>query len=173
MALTKEQKKKVIEDLKKRIEDKKSIVFIDFAKVNSKDIFSFRQKLKAAGCNLKVSKKTLLGIAFGKNNAAIWEEAKKNIPGQLAIVFGIKDEVSPAKISAQFTKESENVKILGGIFENKFASKETVFAYSIIPSKEELLSKLVGSLASPISGFENVLQGNIKGLLYALSAIKN
>ena len=172
MALTKDQKKKAIDNLEQQIKDKKSVVFVDFAKVNSKDIFAFRKKLKESGCKLKVSKKTLLGIAFGKDNAAIWEEAKKNIPGQLAVVFGVKDGISPARVSAQFTKQSENIKILGGIFENKFADKETVFIYSAIPTREELLSKLVGSLASPISGFENVLQGNIKGLLYALSAIK-
>jgi len=172
MALTKDEKKKAIKSLEEKIEKQKSIVFIDFSKVNSKDIFAFRKKLKDAGCDLKVSKKTLLGIAFGKKNAELWEEAKKNIPGQLAVVFGMEDEVAPAKVSFQFTKQSENVKVLGGVFEKKFANREMIFALSTIPSRDELLAKLVGSLAAPISGFENVLQGNIKGLLYALSAIK-
>jgi len=172
VALTKEQKKRAVEDLKKNIDKQKSIVFVDFSKVNSKDIFAFRRKLKAAGCTLKVSKKTLLGIAFGEKYALIWKQAKEQIPGQLAVVFGIEDEVAPAKFSVQFSKENENLKILGGIFENKFIDKIEVVALSSIPSKEELMAKLVGSIASPVSGFLNVLQGNIKGLLNVLSKAK-
>jgi large subunit ribosomal protein L10 len=173
MALTKEQKQKAIKDLEKRISEQKSAVFIDFSKVNSKDIFDFRKKLKAAGCSLKVSKKTLLGIAFGKKYALMWEQAKKDIPGQLAVVFGVKDEIAPAKISGQFSKQNENLKILGGIFEDKFIGKVEVIALSKIPSREELLAKLVGSISSPISGFANVLQGNIKSLIRVLAKINN
>ncbi len=171
MALTKDQKKKIISDLKDKIGKQKSIVFVDFSKVNSKDIFTLRRKLKTAGCALKVAKKTLLGIAFGKDND-IWEKAKENIPGQLAVVFGIKDEIAPAKITEQFTKESENIKILGGIFESRFINKAEVIVLSKIPSREELLAKLVGSIFSPVSGLVNVLQRNIKGLVYVLSKIK-
>lgn len=147
------------------------MVFIDFSKVNSKDIFALRRKLKAADCAITVAKKTLLGVAFGKDND-IWKKAKENIPGQLAVVFGIKDEVAPAKITQQFTKESENIKILGGIFESRFIDKAEVIVLSAIPSKEELLAKLVGSIFSPVSGLVNVLQGNIKGLVYVLSKLK-
>ena len=172
MALTKDQKKKTIEDLKEKIDKQKSIVFIDFSKVNSKDIFALRKKLKVAGCILKVAKKTLLGIAFGKDNS-VWKGAEESIPGQLAVVFGIKDEMAPAKITEQFTKESDNIKILGGIFENRFIDKAEVVLLSRIPSKEELLSKLVGSISSPISSFINVLQGNIKGLINVLTKINN
>ena len=173
MALTKDQKKQVIASLEEKIAKQKSIVFIDFAKVNSPDIFAFRKKLKEAGCDLKVSKKTLLGIAFGKENAALWEEAKKNIPGQLAVVFGMEDEVAPAKVSFQFIKQSENVKILGGVFENKFADREMIFALSSIPSRDELLAKLAGSIKAPVSNFVYALNYNLKGLIYLLTKIKS
>jgi len=171
MALTKDQKKKTIEDLKEKIDKQKSIVFIDFSKVNSKDTFALRKKLKAAGCVLKVAKKTLLGIAFGKDNA-VWKGAEESIPGQLAVVFGIKDEMAPAKVTEQFSRES-GIKILGGIFENKFINNAEVIILSKIPSREELLSKLVGSISSPMSGLMNVLQGNIKGLINVLTKINN
>ncbi len=170
MALTKEQKKKTIEDLKKNLDKKKSIVFIDFSKIKSKDIFALRKKLKAANCVLKVAKKTLLGIAFGKESP-LWNKAKENIFGQLAVVFGFKDEIAPAKIIGQFSKENENIKILGGIFENKFIDKKEVIVLSNIPPREELLARLTGSIASPLSGLVNVLQGNIRGLINVLSKI--
>ncbi|MBU3934857.1 50S ribosomal protein L10 [Patescibacteria group bacterium] len=172
MALTKEQKQKVVEDLKKKIEQQKSVVFIDFSKVNSKDTFILRKKLKETGCVLKVAKKTLLKIAFGDKNKEIWQKIKDNSPGQLAVIFGTKDEMAPAKITQQFVKENENVKILGGIFESKFIDKAEVVILSAIPSKEELLAKLVGTLSAPVSGLVNVFRGNIKGLVYVLSRIK-
>ncbi|MDO8486187.1 MAG: 50S ribosomal protein L10 [Candidatus Staskawiczbacteria bacterium] len=171
MALVKEKKQKALKDLKENISKQKSVIFVDFSKVNSKDLFSLRKKLKEAGCALKVGKKTLIRIALGQSNISFWNKIKSNIPGQLALVFGIEDELSPAKISNQFSKTNENFKILGGIFENRFIEKEKVLALANLPSREELLGKIVGSIASPMSGFMNVLQGNIKGLVVVLSKI--
>jgi len=172
MALTKEQKQKQIKELKENILKQKSLIFVDFSKVNSKDMFGLRKNLKEAGCALKIVKKTLVRIALGQSNISFWQKIKENIPGQLALVFGIEDEVAPARISNKFAKEHENFKILGGLFENKFIERDRVLALANLPSKDELLAKLVGSIASPMSGFMNVLQGNIKGLITVLSKIK-
>jgi len=157
MALTKEKKQKSLTDLKSYIAKQKSIVFVDFAKVNSKDLFALRKSLKEAGCNLKVAKKTLARIAFGQSNISFWNKIKKNLPGQLALVFGIEDEIAPARISNKFLKVNENFKILGGIFENRFIDKERVLVLANIPTRDELLSKLVGSLASSMTNFVRVL----------------
>ncbi|MBI3337353.1 MAG: 50S ribosomal protein L10 [Candidatus Staskawiczbacteria bacterium] len=171
MALTKEKKQKALNDLKENISKQKSIIFVDFSKVNSEDLFSLRKKLKEAGCALKIGKKTLIRIAFGQSNISFWNKIKNSIPGQLALVFGISDELSPARISNQFSKTNENFKILGGIFENKFIEKEKVLVLANLPSREELLGKVVGSITAPLSGFVNVLQANIKGLTVVLSKI--
>lgn len=157
MPLTKEQKKKAIDELKKKVADQKSAVFLDFSKVNAQDLFTFRKELKAAGCALKVSKKTLLGLAFGEKYAAIWEQAKASIPGQLAVVFGTKDEIAPSRISVQFGKKAENLKVLGGIFEDKYIDKAKVLELASLPSRSELLSRLVGSLSSSMTKFVRVL----------------
>ena len=184
MALTKKQKTKQIESVKDKIakgpEGYPSVIFVDFAKVSAKDMFSLRKSLKEAGCNLKIVKKTLVRIAFGQSNISFWNKIKAIIPGQLALVFGIKDEIAPAKIASQFSKTNENLKILGGIFSARvpsgspcweFIDREKVLALANLPSKQELLGKLVGSIASPMSGFLTVLQGNIKGLVVVLSKI--
>ncbi len=172
MALTKEKKQKSLNDLKENISKAKSIIFADFSKVNSKDLFILRKNLKEAGCVLKIAKKTLVRISLGQSNISFWHKIKNNVPGQLALVFGIEDEVSPARISNQFLKTNENFKILGGIFEKRFIEKDRVLVLANLPSREELLSRMLASLSSPISGFENVLQGNIKGLLQVLSQIE-
>ena len=135
----------------------KSVFFADFSKVNSKDLFNLRKNLKEAGCVLKVAKKTLVRIAFGQSNISFWNKIKQSVPGQLVLVFGIQDEIAGARIANQFTKKNENLKILGGIFEGRFIDREKVLVLANIPSRNELLAKLVGSLVSPMASFVRVL----------------
>src|SRR3990167_9784846 len=97
MALTKAKKESNLKDIKSNIEKQKSVIFDDFSKVNSKDLFGLRKKLKEAGCNLKVGKKTLIRVAFGQSGITFWNKIKKIIPGQLALVFGFEDEIAPAR----------------------------------------------------------------------------
>lgn len=157
MALTKDQKAKQIDSIKDKLKDQKSMVFIDFAKVSSKDMFDLRKLLKEAGCNLKIVKKTLARIAFGRSKISFWNKIKPAIPGQLALVFGFEDEIAPARISYKFSKTSESLKILGGIWENKFIEKDKVLELGQIPPRNELLGRLVGSIASPMASFARVL----------------
>jgi len=157
MALTKLQKTKQIDSIKEKISNQKSVIFVDFNKVPSKDMFSLRKSLKEAGCNLKIAKKTLIRIAFGQSGISFWNKMKASIPGQLALVFGVEDEIAPARIANKFAKDHESFKILGGIFENRFIDRERVLVLANIPSRNELLSRLVGSLSSSITGFVRVL----------------
>ena len=157
MALTKEQKTKQIDSIKAKVANQKSMVFVDFAKVPSKDMFALRKSLKEGGCNLKIAKKTLVRVAFGQSNISFWNKIKSSVPGQLALVFGIEDEIAPARIANAFAKTHENFKILGGIFENRFIDKERVLVLANIPTRSELLGRLVGSIYSPVSSFVRVL----------------
>lgn len=157
MPLSKEQKTKQIDSVKENIAKQKSVIFVDFAKVPSKDLFSFRKSLKEAGCKLKIAKKTLVRIAFGQSGVSFWNKMKAVIPGQLALVFGIEDEIAPARISNQFGKTNEHFKILGGIFEKRFIDKAKVLELASIPPRNELLGRLVGSIYSPVSAFVRVL----------------
>ncbi len=157
MALTKAQKTKQIDSIKERLSNQKSMVFVDFAKVPSKEMFSLRKTLKENGCNLKIAKKTLVRVAFGQSNISFWNKIKSSIPGQLAVVFGVEDEIAPARIANNFAKTQENLKILGGIFEKRFIDREKVLVLANIPPRNELLGRLVGSIYSPVSSFVRVL----------------
>jgi len=157
MALTKAQKRKQIDSIKEKVAQQKSMVFVDFAKVPSKDMFSLRKTLKETGCNLKIAKKTLVRIAFGQSNISYWNKIKSSIPGQLAVVFGMEDEIAPARIANKFAKEHETFKILGGVFESRFIDREKVLVLANLPTRNELLGRLVGSLASSMTSFVRVL----------------
>lgn len=169
MALTKDKKKKVVEKIEDSIDSQKIMLFVGISKIKTKDLFGLKGKLKEKGNILTVVKKTLLGIA--SKNKGIPIDTKK-LEGETAVIFGKEDEISAAKIIRKFSRENENLKILGGIFENEMIGKEKVIVLSQIPSKLELLAKLVGSIKAPISGFVNVLGGNLRSLVYVLSQIK-
>jgi len=166
MVLTKVQKEKILEDLEEKIAKQKAMIFVDFTGLRVKDFSSLRKKLKAVGEEMKVAKKTLMGIAFKK--AKIEIETKK-LPGEAALVFGYKDELTPAKIVYQFSRECPNLKILGGFFGNKFLETEKIIELAKLPTREELLARLVGSISSPISNLVSVLEANIKGLITVLA----
>jgi len=169
MPLTKIQKQKILKDLKEKISKQKVTIFVDFTGLKVKDIFDLRKKLKMVDSQLKVAKKTLVQIAF--KETGLKTEIKK-LKGEIAFVFGLKDEISPAKIIFQFSQINPNLKILGGFLENKFIEAEKIVELAKLPTKEELLGKLVGSISAPISNFANVLKESIKGLIYVLSAIE-
>ncbi|TET84567.1 MAG: 50S ribosomal protein L10 [Candidatus Nealsonbacteria bacterium] len=169
MALTKEQKKKILEDLKEKIERQKAMIFVDFIGLKVKDLSNLRKKLRAADNELKVVKKTLLGSAFKERDFKIDIEKLK---GELAIIFGFKDGLSPAKIIYQFSQENPNLKILGGFFEKKFREAEEIITLAQLPTREELLAKLAGTIFAPVSNLAKVLEGNIRNLIYIISQIK-
>ena len=83
-----------------------------------------------------------------------------------------KDEISPTKTIFQFSRIDPNLKILGGFLENKFVEAEKIIELAKLPTREELLARLVGSISAPISNFVNVLKANIKGLIFVLKQIK-
>jgi len=119
MAKTKVQKKQIIEDLKQNLTNQKAIVFVDFQGLNARTLSELRNKLKESDCFLKVVKKTLLGLAFESLGDSSLKEEAKIMQGELALVFGFKDEIMPAKIIYQFSLENENLKILGGLGKNE------------------------------------------------------
>ncbi len=169
MAFTRAQKQTILQDLDKKIEKHKVIIFFDFTGLKVKDFSNLRKKIKAVGDELKVVKKTLMEIAFKK---AKIEADPKKMPGEVALVFGYKDGMGPAKTIYQFSKENEHLKILGGFFEDKFRTAEDIIILAQLPSREELLAKLLGTISAPVSNFVRVLQGNIRSLAYIISQIK-
>ena len=171
MPKTKEQKQKIIKDLEENFSLQKSIVLIGFSGSSSTSFFKLRNELKKSNCILMVVKKTLLQKTLGKLKQKSISEKITEIKGELALIFGLGDEIIPAKISYQSSKENESLKILGGIFDGKFLEKEKVIELAELPSREELLARLKGVLQSPISGFTRTLKANIKNLLYIFTQI--
>jgi large subunit ribosomal protein L10 len=168
MAITKAKKEEILTELKDKLSRQKSIVLVGITGLKVKDLSALRKQLRASGSELKVVKKTLAEKAL-KDQKIDFD--KKTFKTEVGFVFGFEDEILPAKTVYKFSKTNENLKILGGFLEGLYKDGKEVVVLAQLPGKQELLAKMVGSLSSPISGFVNVLQGNIKGLVLALNAI--
>lgn len=165
---TKAQKKELIKNLAQKIKDSTAVVFSDFKGLSVKNMTALRKELREKNVSFEVLKKTLLSIAL--KDAGIKLDAKK-IEGQIAIAVSPQDEVDAARIIAKMAKANENIKIAGGLLGKNVLTAEEVIALSKIPGREELLAKLVGTLNAPVSGFVNVLAGNLRGLVQVLKAV--
>ena len=133
------------------------------------DANTLRQKGRAVGVEVMIAKKSLLNRALEANGFTIQSD---ELEGSILTTIGFDDEVAAAKLMAEFAKERETIQIVGGILEGKFVGSTAIKQLATLPSREELLAKLVGSLNAPISGFVNVLAGNLRSLVYVLNAIK-
>ena len=158
MALTKVQKQKIVEDLRENIAKQKAIILIGISGLKVKDISELRKKLKAIEGNLKVVKKTLVELAFKENNLKFDKDKFKE---EIALAFGFKDEILPVKIVYQFSRENENLKILGGYLEGNFKEAKEIITLAQLPTREELIAKLIFTTQSPLFGFYNALQRNL------------
>lgn len=168
--LTKNQKIELVKGLTEKIKEAKSTVFVDFKGVQVKEVTQLKKNLRGVGSEYIVVRKTLLDIAL--KNAGIEGASIKGMEGQVAISLSNADEVSAAKTIDAFAKTNPNVKMLGGTLGMQVMNAAEVKALAKTPSKEQLLGQLVGTLNAPISGFVNVLAGNLRGLVQVLKAIE-
>lgn len=165
MLLTREKKEQLVSDMTDRLEVSKTAVLVNFQGLKVKEVQELKKKLREQGIGFQILKNTLLKIALKKKNLTISEDLL-NQP--LAIVWGAEDEVAPAKLAYEFSKTAENLKILGGIVNLSFADETKIKQLALLPSREELYAKLVGTLNAPMFRLVNALQGNLRSLVYIL-----
>lgn len=165
MALTREKKKQLIEELKNAFSESKSTVFTDPTGLSMPELNEIRNTLREKAIKYKVAKKNLVKLAEKDQKYQFDPSIYK---GSIGLVLGYEDEIEPAKAVYDLSQKFENLKIRGGIFENKFIDLAKIQELAQIPSREELYAKLTGSIATPMSGMINVLSGNSRNLVNLL-----
>ncbi|KKR67368.1 MAG: 50S ribosomal protein L10 [Candidatus Uhrbacteria bacterium GW2011_GWE2_40_58] len=169
MPKTREQKKQMIQELADKFGKMKSAVFTSISGYTVEDATALRSTGHKKGVELMVTKKTLLLQALKEKGL---ETSKDTLEGSILTAIGYEDEIAPAKIIADFVKGREGITIVGGVIEGAFVGANSIIQLSTLPSKQELLAKLVGSMNAPTSGFVNALAGNLRNLVYVLTAVK-
>lgn len=150
MAINKEKKEQIVGALQERVNGAESVVFVNFHGLSVAAATELRRRLREAGVGLMVAKKTLIRRAFA--GSAVTGELP-SLDGEVAVAYG-SDALAPARGLREFERDNKDaVKILGGVFEGKFADAGLMIEIASIPGREVLLSKLVNILNSPIQRF--------------------
>ena len=169
MAKTRQQKEQAVKVLSEGIAASKAVVFANYQGLTVSQMDELRANCREENVTCIASKKTFVQYALKE---AGLEVDTKTFDGGVAAFFG-NDEVAAPKVVATFAKKNEEVRIFGGVLEGEYIAEAQVKALSSLPSKEQLLAKLVGTLNAPVSGFVNVLAGNMRGFVNVLNAIKD
>lgn len=171
MPKTRQQKEATVESLTNNLQQAKGVVFANFQGLTVAESEELRKNCREQGVKVLATKKTLLKRAL--DSIGLGEVDSKGFLGGVATFVAEQDEVSAARIVSNYAKNHELVSIFGGILEGKFIPTIQVKNLASLPSRDELLSKMVGSLNAPISGLVNVFAGNLRNLLGVLNNIKN
>jgi large subunit ribosomal protein L10 len=149
-----EQKQPIIAEIAANVKDAQSVVLVDYRGLTVEQDTNLRRQLRAAGITYKIYKNTMMTFAFKET---VYEGLLPFLKGPSAIAISKEDATAPARLLMKFTKEAPKLELKAGIVEGFVYDAAGVAEVAKIPSREELISKLLGSLQSPITNFARVM----------------
>jgi len=149
-----EAKTPVVEEIASTVKDAQSVVLVNYSGLTVEQDTKLRKDLREAGVVYKVYKNTMMNLAF---QGTPCEELTKHLEGTNALAVSKEDATIPVRIVSKFAKTAPTLEFVAGIIEGNYFDKVGVEALSSIPSREELLGKLLGSIQSPIANFARVI----------------
>lgn len=165
MLLKRSEKEQLVSEMTDKLKSAKTIVFVNYQGLKVQEIHKLKKQLFDVGIKIQIVKNSLLKIVL-KNSGIEFNATLLDQP--VAAIWGMEDEIVPAKQTVSFTKEAEKLQIIGGVVNGKFVDQNVIKQLATLPGREELYAKLVGTLNAPMSGLVNVLQGNLRSLVYVL-----
>lgn len=168
MAKKRSQKESDLEELVGKLKEAKSVVFVDYRGTTVKNIDKFRKTLRTENVFSKVYKISLLRKALEANGIKA-----EGVDYKTPVILSIskEEETTPARLVKGLSKDIPTIQMLAGVVDGQIASKEQLMILADLPSREVLLGQLVGTINAPVSGFVNVLAGNLRGLINVLNAV--
>ena len=149
-----ELKQPIVEEISSYIKDAQSVVLVDYRGLTVAEDTQLRKELRQAGVTYKVFKNTYMTRAFEGTDFA---QLAPYLEGPSAMAVSTTDATAPARVIAKFAKNAKALEIKGGVVEGTVYDAKGMAQIAQIPSREELLSKLLGSLQSPITNLARVL----------------
>ncbi len=150
-----ELKQPIIDEISENIKDAQSVVVVDYRGLTVAQDTELRKQLREAGIIYKVYKNTMMNFAF---KGTVFEGLSDLLNGPSALAISKEDATAPARVLCNFAKTADKLEIKGGVVEGKVYDAAGIAAVSTIPSREELLSRLLGSMQSPIANFARVIK---------------
>ena len=163
-----EAKKVVVQEIIEKIKASKSVVLIDYKGLTVAEVSEMRNKCKKANCEYKVYKNTLVRKAFNELGYDLFD-ADPNAP--TAVAFRA-EQPSAAKAMVSAAKDYDGKVILKSAFvDNSYVDKAGIKALASMPSREELVAKMLGSMQAPLANFAGVLSNLMGGIVRVLNGI--
>lgn len=150
-----ELKQPIVAEISEVIKGAQSVVLVDYRGLTVEEDTALRKQLREAGVNYKVYKNTLMNFAFKGTD---FEALAPYLNGPSAIAVSTEDATAPARVLAEFAKKAKNLEIKAGVVEGTLYDAKGMQAVAEIPSRDVLISKLLGSLQSPIANFARVIK---------------
>ena len=149
-----ELKQPIVEEISGIIKDAASVVLVNYSGLTVEQDTIIRKELREAGVQYKVYKNTMMKRAFEGTDC---ECLTQHLEGTNALAVSATDATAPARILAKYAKQYPALELIAGVVEGNYNDQAGIQALSSIPSREELLGKLLGSIQSPITNFTRVL----------------
>lgn len=167
--ISKEQKVEILENLRENFKTSKIIVFVNFHGLSVVSASKLRSMFKEIDAKYLVAKKTLIKKVLEENG---YTDTQPDLEGEIGLAFANEEvSIEMTKKLNDFAQEN-NIKLIGGVFENKYIDADTVVVFANIPSREVLLAQLVYMLNSPIKGMAVTLNGVVGNFVNVLDEIK-
>ena len=163
-----EAKQAIVQEIADKMKNAQGTVVVDYRGLNGEEVTELRKKARENNIDYKVYKNSMM--RFAAKEAGV-EGLLDVLVGPTAIAFCEDDPVAPAKLINDFAGEHKALEIKAGVVEGKVLDVAGVKELAELPPREVLVAKVLGGLNAPISGFANVLNANLKGLVVALNAI--
>lgn len=170
MAISRQKKETQVSELAQAIGTAKLVAVAQYQGLTVKELQTLRREAREAGVTIKVVKNRLVRVAMSQ--ADHFKDADTTpLIGQLLYATSDSDEVAPAQALAKFAKTHEALKLIAGYdATGALLGEADIKALANLPTKDQLRGMLVGTIGAPLSGFVNVLAGNVRGVLNVLNA---
>ena len=170
MALTREEKKQVVQDISDLLSASKMTVVAKYEGTTVKALQALRREARANGTNIRVVKNRLFIQAL-KGVDALKDVETSELQGMLLYAFNNEDEVAAAKVLADFAKANPSLEFVGAVSsEGQFVDSDSVKALALLPGKDQLIAEVIATLLSPVHDVTNALSGNLHALLDGVEA---
>ena len=149
-----EAKQPIVQEIQELLADSKAAVLVDYQGITVDADTKLRKQCREAGVTYRVYKNTLMKIAM---KGTAYEALAGDLKGPSAIAVSTEDATAPARVVKTFTKECEAISLKAGVIDGSYYDEAGINAMALIPSREVLLSRLLGSLQSPMANFARVI----------------
>ena len=149
-----ELKQPIVDEIINNVKDAESVVLVNYSGLTVEQDTALRKELREAGVQYKVYKNTMMNRAFA---GTACESLCPHLEGTNALAISATDATAPARILAKYAKQFPALELIAGVVEGNYNDQAGIQALSQVPSREELLGKLLGSIQSPITNFARVL----------------